>query len=151
MTTIRRATIGDIAQIIAMAKDMHQESPRYRILGFNANKVGHLALVLIQDSQAGGVLVAEKEAKLVGMLGFHVGKHFFSDDAFASDVVMYLKPENRGSSIFPRLVKAFEAWADEHGVKEKMLGVSAGIDHERTVAVLERMGYARTATGTVKG
>lgn len=151
MTIIRRATIGDIATIISMAKDMHAESPRYRVLGFNATKVGHLAVTLIQDSQLGGVLVAEREGTLVGMLGFHVGKHFFSDDTFASDVVMYLRPAARGGSIFPRLVRAFETWADEHGVREKILGVSAGIDHERIVAVLERMGYRRTSTGTVKG
>ena len=120
-------------------------------LGRDAKKVGALALAIIQDPAVGGVLVAEREGTLVGMFAFHVGTHFFGHDTFASDVVMYLKPGSRGGSVFPRLVRAFEEWADEHGVKEKILGVSAGIDHERTVAVLERMGYARTATGTVKG
>ena len=150
MTTIRRATIGDIAPILDMARDMHAESPRYRVLGFNARKVGELALAIIQNPQAGGVLVAEKENTLVGMFAFHIGQHFFSDDTFASDIVMYVKPEQRSSSVFPRLVAAFEAWADEHGVKEKLLGVSAEIDSQRVVAVLERMGYAQVATGTMK-
>jgi len=150
MTTIRRATIGDIAGILAMAKDMHAESPRYRALRFNANKVGNLALAIIQNPVAGGVLVAEKEDKLVGMFAFHIGQHFFSDDTFASDVVMYVKPEHRGGFVFPRLVKAFEAWADEHLVAEKLLGVSAEIDSQQTIAALERMGYAQVATGTMK-
>lgn len=150
MATIRKANVADIEMILSMARDMHAESPRYRVLGFNESKVGELAFAIISNPQAGGVLVAEKENKLVGMFAFHIGQHFFSDDRFASDIVMYIKPEHRSSSIFPRLVTAFEVWADEHGVKEKLLGVSAGIDSERVVAVLDRMGYTSVATGTMK-
>lgn len=133
-----------------MARDMHAESPRYRDLGFSAEKVNALALVLIRMPGQGGVLVAEADGKIVGMFAFHVGQHFFSDDTYASDVVMYLRPEHRGGSLFPRLVKAFEAWADEYGVKEKLLGVSAEIDSQRVVAVLERLGYKSVVTGTMK-
>lgn len=150
MTTIRRAGRPDIPAIISMARDMHQESPRYRTLGFDAEKISALALHLMLTPGAGGVLVAEKGDKIVGMFAFHVGQHFFSNDTFASDVVMYVRPEHRSGFIFPRMVKAFEAWADEYLVAEKLLGVSAEIDSQQTIAVLERMGYARVATGTMK-
>lgn len=149
-TTIRRAVSSDIPAIIGMAQDMHAESPRYRTLGFSAEKVSTLALALIRNGMPGGVLVAEREGWLVGMFAFHVGQHFFGDDTFASDIVMYVSPEHRSGSIFPRMVLAFEAWADEYKVKEKLLGVSAEIDSERVVAVLLRLGYANVATGTMK-
>ena len=151
MAAIRKASTGDIPAIIEMARDMHAESPRYRDLSFNAEKINSLALALIRVPGAGGVLVAESESRLVGMFAFHVGQHFFSDDTFASDVVMYVRPKHRSGSLFPRLVKAFEAWADEYGVKEKLLGVSAEIDSPRVVAVLERLGYKSVVTGTMKG
>ncbi len=151
MTLIRRATTDDIAPIIAMGADMHAESPRYRVLGFKAHKVGDLAFAIIKNPAVGGVLVAEKENILVGMFAFCISQHFFSDDLFASDIVMYIKPEHRGGSIFPRFVTAFEILADEYGVKEKLLSVSAGIDSERTLAVLKRMGYELAATGAMKG
>lgn len=150
MTIIRKGVRSDIPAIIEMARSMHAESPRYRTLGFEAEKINALALHLMLNPGAGGVLVAEKEDKLVGMFAFHVGQHFFSNDTFASDVVMYVRPEHRSGSIFPRLVAAFETWADAYGVKEKLLGVSAEIDSQRVVAVLERMGYAQVATGTMK-
>lgn len=150
MTVIRRGNCTDIPAIIGMARDMHQESPRYRTLGFDAEKINALALHLMLNKDAGGVLVAENESGLVGMLAFHVGEHFFSNDRFASDVVMYLRPAARGGSLFPRMVRAFEAWADEYLVSEKMLGVSAGIDSQQVVDVLKRMGYVPVATGTMK-
>jgi len=150
MTVIRRAIRDDIPAIIEMARDMHSESPRYRVLGFEPEKINALALHLMLNKGAGGVLVAEKEGRLVGMFAFHVGQHFFSNDTFASDVVMYVRPEHRGGFVFPRMVRAFEAWADEYLVAEKLLGVSAEIDSQQTIAVLERMGYAQVATGTMK-
>ncbi len=151
MAVIRHATTDDIAQIIAMGEAMHAESPRYRTLGFKAHKVGDLAFAFIKNPALGGVLVAEKENTLVGMFAFHISEHFFSDDLFASDIVMYIKPEHRGGSIFPRFVAAFEILTDERGVKEKLLGVSTGVDAERTLAVLARLGYLPVETGTMKG
>ena len=152
MTLIRRAVPSDIPAILAMAKDMVAESPRYRAMRFNEEKLNSLALALIRlKSVPGGCVVAEQEGKLVGMLAFHVGSQFFSDDTFASDLAMYIRPEHRKSTIFPRMVIEFERWADEYGVDEKLLGVSAEVDSECTVIVLERMGYRRCAVGTVKG
>lgn len=150
MTVIRKGNCTDIPAIISMARDMHAESPRYRTLGFDAEKINALALGLILNPEAGGVLVAEQNGYLVGMLAFYVSEFFFGGDLLASDLVMYVRPQFRGGSIFPRLVVAFEKWADEFGVKEKQLGVSAGIDSERVVDVLKRMGYAPVAIGTMK-
>lgn len=152
MTLIRRATPSDIPAILSMARDMAAESPRYCTMRFNEEKLNSLALSIIRlNSVPGGVIVADQGGALVGMLAFHVGAHFFADNSFASDLVMYIRPEHRRTTIFPRMVIEFERWADEYGVEEKMLGVSAEVDSERTVVVLERMGYRRCAVGTVKG
>lgn len=150
MTVIRKGVRSDIPAIIEMARDMHAESPRYNRLNFNAEKVNALALAIMLNPKAGGVLVAERENSVVGVLAFYVTDFFFGDDLLASDLVMYIRPQFRSGSIFPRMVLAFETWADEFGVKEKQLSVSAGIDTERTVAVLERLGYVQVATGTMK-
>lgn len=150
MANIRRATGADVGAILAMARDMHAESPRYRGLDFDEEKLFNLAQHLMHTPKAGGVLVAEVEGAVVGMFAFHVDQYFFGHDAFASDVVMYIAPKHRCGSLFPRMVAAFEKWADEFGVKEKLLGVSAGIDTGRAVAVLERLGYVQCATGLMK-
>lgn len=150
MATIRKATRSDIPAIIEMARDMHAESPRYSSLQFDAEKINALALALILEPRNGGVLVAEREARVVGMLAFYVTPFFFGSDLLASDLVMYIRPYFRAGTIFPKLVRAFETWADEFGVKEKQLAVSAEIESARTVAVLERLGYAQAATGTMK-
>lgn len=150
MTVIRRAIKSDIPAMVEMGRSMIDESPRYRSQGVNVEKLHNLAMALVTAAMPGGVLVAEKEGVVVGMLAFHIGQHFFNDVTFASDLVMYIRPEHRSGSIFPKLVTAFEAWADEYGVGEKQLGVSAEIDSQRIVAALERMGYKQVATGTSK-
>ena len=111
MSTVRRAVLTDIPAILEMARDMHAESPRYRTLGFDADKVCNVAYLLITAALPGGVLVAEDGDRLVGMLAFEVCSFYFSEERLASDLVMYLRPENRGGALFPRMVKAFEDWA----------------------------------------
>src|SRR3990172_4990705 len=149
MATVRRATENDVPFLLAMAPVMHAESPRFRSLDYSEEKVFHLFHWLISSGE-GGLLVAEMEGKIVGMLGFVVGEFFFGRDRYASDLFVYVTPESRGGSAFLRLVKAFEAWANEFGVAEKLLGVSTGIHTERTVRAYEGLGYERFSVGLKK-
>jgi len=150
MTTVRKATHNDVQALLVMGHAMHAESPRFAPLDYSEGKVRRLIFRLLEVPRAGGILVAEAEGKMVGMMAFFVAEHFFGGDMFASDMVFYVAPEHRGGSAFFRLLAAFEAWATDLGAKELVLGTSTGVNHERTVKALEHVGYVQFSTGLLK-
>lgn len=124
-----------------MGVAMHAESPRFREMPYSEEKVYNTAIALLTQEGVGGILVAETNGIIVGMFAFLVGEQFFGPSRYAADLVVYVKPEHRGSSAFPRLVHAFEKWADELGVDEKIMGVSTMVNTRQTTAAYERLGY----------
>ena len=127
--------------LLAMSAAMHAESPHFRAFRYSEEKMFNIISLLMRDDTPGGVFVACNNDGVIGMLGFTVAEHFFSPDKVSMDVGIYVKPESRGGTSFARLVHAYEVAAGEHGVFEKGLGVNTGVHMQKTVAMLERLGY----------
>lgn len=150
MANVRKATVEDIPALLPLWAAMHAESPHYRDRNYSERKVYNSAFVIIGKPDLGGILVAESEGRIVGVLAFVVAEDFFGHDKFTTDLVVYVTPEKRGGTAFVRLVTAYEKWADELGIVEKFLGVSTGIDMDKTVDMLERLDYEKCSTGLRK-
>ena len=70
----------------------------------------------------------------------------------ASDLLMYVKPEKRGSPISMRLVKMYESWARKMDVNYIMLGQSTGIGNiDRVGKFYEKLGFQMTGFNLTKG
>lgn len=155
-TTIRPAVEQDFDQLVAMGREMHAESPRFRTMGFSEAKVRRLLAMLQGTSPGlrGCMFVAERDGALIGMALAFLDQHLFHDEWFVTDLVVFIKPEHRPNRAFPRLVEAIEAWAREHGAESVILGVSTGVHVDQTLAMYGRMGYADagcTLTKTLAG
>lgn len=69
----------------------------------------------------------------------------------ASDLLVYVRPAYRGSTIAVRLVKMLEHWAKAQGTDGVMLGQSTQIgDMRRVMKFYERLGYTPTGFNCVK-
>jgi GNAT superfamily N-acetyltransferase len=133
-----------------MARAMHAESPRYRHRNFSDVKVRGIIEYFI-SGPTGGAFVVEEDGVLTGMIGGVPVEDFFGTDKYASDLVIYVLPEKRGSSVLLRLVRVFEKWCFvDQGVAEVILGISTGIHAEATVRVYERLGYSLSSYGLIK-
>lgn len=143
-TTIRPAVEQDFDQLVAMGREMHAESPRFRTMGFAEDKVRRLLAMLQQASPGvrGCMFVAERDGALIGMALAFLDQHLFHDEWFVTDLVVFIKPANRPSPAFPRLIKAIEAWSKQQGAASVVLGVSTGVHVDQTLAMYGRMGYA---------
>ena len=147
MVKVRQATLDDGSEGIRLSRLMHDESPRFRSHTMDIAKIGHLIIYLINS---GGAFVAEEDGQLVGMLAGIVSEDFFGPDKVATDLIVYMIPEKRASGAGLHMIKMFERWAISQGATEICLGVSTGINTERTVQVYERFGYQQIASTTVK-
>lgn len=152
MAEVRHATPADFPAIVAMGRALHDESPRYRDMPFNPDKLLALAKrlhgsLLCSDAV---ILVAVADGQLVGVTVGVMAERFFNDERYVTDLTVYVKPEHRGGSAFLRMVKALEAWAAENGVADLAIGVSTEIHAERTVHAYEKLGYRLAGYTMVK-
>ena len=150
MAEIRWATEADIPQLVALGKRLHEEAPRYRGTIYDEKKVAALAHRIIHSPETGCALVAEKGGRIVGTIAGFVTEHWFGPSKFAADLTVFLAPEWRGGSIFIKLLRRFEDWAQSAGAAELVLGISTGIDPAVTGAMYERLGYTSYGTSYVK-
>lgn len=145
---VRRATAQDLDVLVQMAQAMHQESPRYREMRFDAAKL-HALVTNLHHAESAALFVAQEDGHPIGLAGVVATERWFGPDRYVTDLGLYVSPVHRGGGAFPLLVLAVEAWAREQGVQQIDLGVSTGVQAERTVRAYERMGYTVADTRVV--
>lgn len=135
---IRPATKHDIPEIVRLSETMHQES-RYRTLLYNGDKFARLMARLI-DSPAGMVAVAERDGQIIGAIAGVVTDHYFADATISYELGLYVEKAHRGTLAGYRLAKEYIDWAKSQGVDQVDMGITTGIDEERTGRMYERLG-----------
>lgn len=141
VAAVTHATPADLDAVIAMAKEMHAESPRYRGMRFDENRVRHLFTAVLAKAAAGEacMLLAKDGDSAVGMMVCMVATRFFGDEKYTTDLAVFVKPARRGGSALGRLVGTFEQWAIAQGLTDLNLGVSTEVP--AAVRAYEKLGY----------
>lgn len=142
---IRPMTAQDIPALLVLGAAMHGES-RYAKLDFDSEKLRLLGETMLGNPDSWLALVAERDGDIIGFCCGYVAPHFFGNDLTSGDLAIYVSPDHRGGMIGARLVKAYDAWCSKKGVKQPLLGVSAGITPDRTGQLYERLGYTEKYT-----
>ena len=86
----------------------------------------------------------------VGFGAFVVNPSFFGHDRTASDLILYVVPEKRGSTIALRILNQYEKWAMSQNVTEISLCIGSGINVENTGKFYEALGYQKESVVYVK-
>ena len=139
--------MDDVPTLIELGRVMHQESPRFRGMDYDEEKLMQLGANLVNQ---GGIFLAEKDGKPLGMILGMVTEHFFGHDLMACDLAVYVHPDHRGGTLAVRLIKKFEAWAFSMGAKVITMGVSTEVEADRTGQLYKRLGYRMTGVLAVK-
>lgn len=135
---IRPAGYRDIPDILRLSAEMHLES-RYRTLPYSSDKFAALLRRLI-DSPDGMVAVAEKDGQIVGTIAAVITEHYFADAHISYELGLYVEKAHRGTLAGYRLAKEYIGWARSKGVDQIDMGITTGIDEERTGRMYERLG-----------
>ena len=137
-------TEADLDAMIDMAHAVHAES-RYKDFPFDAEayRASWQAKLTGKPNQY-GLLLAELDARPVGMLLAQVGRNLFFSGLAAQCTLLYVRPENRGGMAAVKLLHGFRRWAENRKARSISVHVTAGIDTERVDRFLEHMGMERT-------
>lgn len=142
---IRPATPSDVAAIVALGRHLHAESPRYRGLDYDAEKVARQAAEAVGH---GYMLVAGDP--VIGMACANLAAYLHSDALFGLDLVMYVHPDHRGRRIAADLVAGLEAIVGRHGAREMLLTISHGSNNRAVERFYRTLGYERVAVTVAK-
>lgn len=137
---IRQMNDDDLDDLIAMGWDMHQES-WYRNLNFDPPKLRLLYESIKAYPARFCAFVAEEGDNKVGMFVGAIAEFYFGTDKLASDLLLFVAKEHRGSTAAPRLIKAYLAWAKENDARSINLGISTSINVDRTARLYEKLGF----------
>ena len=133
-------TAQDIPVMIALGAEMHTES-RYSNLDFDPARLWALGDQIMANPESYLSVVYEKDGEVIGLCVGYAAPHFFGNDLTSGDFAIYVLPGHRKGMVGVKLVKAYDDWCVRKGVKEPLLGVSAGITPDRIGQLYERLGY----------
>lgn len=137
---IRPATLADIPALIALGREMHEESS-YASLNYSDEKVRSGFEQAIFNPEEFFLYVAEKDSTIIGMYWGLVAEYFFGHDRAAYDFVLFVSKKHRGSMAAVRLLRAFEEWAFSKNAMEICPAISTEVNSDRTAEFHARLGY----------
>ena len=145
-TIVRQAQQDDTYAILDLCECAHMESPRYRKLRFDPNKMEALIRAMIgtlATGSQGHVSVSEKSGSITGVFLGVMQEHFFGPDLVAREVLLYVRPGERGTfaRAAVKLLRTFERWAVENGAVEIVVGSSTLIATDTAKRLYEYLGY----------
>ncbi len=142
---IRRATEKDLPQLIELATRLRDESPVFRDISIDTEKLTALYKRGF-DTKANGVciFVYERTGRIQGaMLGVQA-EYFFSRERYAADLFLFVDQELRrglmSGVIAKRLWEQFRDWAAAQGLREVRNGVTTGIAIEGAHRFFTKLG-----------
>lgn len=134
---IRIATLEDIPRIVELGQAMHAES-NYATIPYVEEKVAASVAEFIQH---GVVFVAENDGIVIGGIAGGIMEQWFSTEKTAFDYSFFIHPEFRRGATAIRLVTAFCEWAKALGAKTVRMGITTGVNVERTSKLYQALGF----------
>lgn len=130
-------TRDDAFKILELGKQIHDES-RFHTTDFDAEKCWS---VLDATVRFPNKFFIAYDDQFKGFIIMAIQEHYWSHHKWASDLVIYVVPEHRGSSLAFRLVKAAEKWATECGAQEMTILHNTEINTDAGVQFFNGVGY----------
>ena len=139
-TTVRPARPEEIDGLIAIGRLLYRESAM-AFLPFSEEKMRRLADYYFARPETHCVLIAEQAGEIIGLFAGYITQYLFNSERLAMNTFIYMRPDKRGFASV-KLIRAFEGWARDRGVRKIGVGMSAGIKVDRSARLFERLGYA---------
>lgn len=147
MFDIRQATKEDLPDIMEMGEKFYNESPYAALKPFNYKGMEAYAIQLINDHH---FLIALKNEEAVGMAAAYMAFLPINPDLFvSSEVVFWVNPEHRGSSLAIRLMGALEKAVGEEEPDACFMSAMSS-SPAVTDKLYKKMGYEPTETAYMR-
>ncbi len=135
----RPAEFYDVPDILNLGEQMVAEAPLLQDKPFARARAEKVVEECIY--YGGCFLVEDQHGFLVGMGLGTIIEDFWVDRKVFVDYAIYVVPSARRGRLAFRIIAALEEWAVNEGAEAMFLGISTGIQDERTGRLYQRLGY----------
>ena len=140
--TVRRASIEDVDAIVAMGRQFLTTDYAHALIVDDTSLRTLAGKFASGATDVIGLVVRSETHDPIGMVGAFVYAHPLSGERTVSEMVWWVDPDWRGSSVGTRLLHGLEAWAADQGATRlEMIAPS-----DRVGAFYERLGFQRVET-----
>lgn len=143
---IRIMEHSDIGKVVELCKKMRAEVSGFNGYTISEEKVFQLGEQIVADPETKCCVVADNDGVIAGFFAGAIGEVYFGYGKTAYDIAFYMDKEYRSTLMAQLLVVRFEQWAQEHGAKDILLGVTTEHDTEKVVAFYNSLGYQTCGT-----
>lgn len=136
--------VPDDDQLLAavrLGEAMWDESPVYRLVSRDTDKMIEFAYIARADDRTFFQVAVNGDQHVCGFLVGSIAPYGFHDSVFAFDRLVYVEPDMRGTGVVNALIRAFEAWAWDHGAARIVLGTTTGVNTYATEHLYNKLGY----------
>ncbi len=133
---IRTVTAEDIPAIVDALETMRLESPTYKACPADPDWWSTTLTSMIQSTTF-GVIHDEYDGFMLGV----ASPTWYQRRVDAHEMILYVQPDRRGGMLAARLIRAFEQECRARNAHTLHVGVSSGMNEERTEALYLRLGY----------
>ncbi|WP_294609752.1 GNAT family N-acetyltransferase [uncultured Gilliamella sp.] len=147
---IKEATLLDLPKVFEISKEVYSAAVNHRnIYAWDDSK----ALLMLKHyiaSDNAAIIIDENSQKLKGFIIVELVTPAAGLELIASEVAFFVRPEFQGSITAFRLIKGYESWAKQKGANHIELGVSSGLNQERTLYMYSALGYRPSSVTYIK-
>lgn len=144
MPEFRRHELKDIDKMVSIL-EKHLKDTTYRNVAFSKEKMTDVLRGNLNNIQFFSILAIEDEEIIGGMTAV-ISSPYFSYEAFANDLFLYIIPEKRSLKLATALVAKYVEWAKARKVKRIQLANSMGVNVEGFAKLAKRLGFEQTGT-----
>lgn len=138
---LREATVWDVMPAMKLGERYVVEAGAYIDIPYDPELAAGRMIEAIRDDDQLFIVVL-RHGEVVGLLWAAYGPFLiWSPECIATDIVVYVMPEYRGTKGSLGLIKAYREWAEDKGAKEVRLSVASGIHEEKTGKLYNKLGF----------
>lgn len=142
---IRKGNKFDMPEVLQMIQDFQNQTNTPQSLKEPLDMI-HLNKLYHHIILGGGIcLIAEHDNKIMGMmLGLKNGSVWFPSQLTLCELMIYVKPEHRNSTVGGRLVKAYNKYAEEMRENKEIVQYTISVTQPFGKMNYEKLGYKKT-------
>jgi GNAT superfamily N-acetyltransferase len=146
---VRKATQGDVFNIVFSVKQFCKSVPHRAWGRFNAEKVSTLVHSLINDRE-GFVYVVDYKGDIVGALIGVIADLAISDDTVAQELMLWIDPEHRNNRAALELLDTYVKWSEAMGCTFARLSSVDELMGSKVGILFRRKGFKAVETAYLK-
>ena len=137
----------DFEACLEMGRKMHAAG-EFSVMRYSEDKVAELFIEAALGFPFFFVVVRDN-GKAIAMMLAYATEHFFSDDIYSDDLLVWVEKSHLRTGAGMALLDAYREWATKHNITLTMIGSSINVDQDAAMEFFCKGGFRMVGTNHI--